>query len=197
MRKENKNNKFIQQFVSSTSPYNAISESITYVNNVCCSVSAAPYADTLFTSFTLWSERKQHIHVHTHAYVVNFLVCMCRSPVFVYAIKWRICIWLYTYDKCTSTKRSILWAYCWKDSAYMKAELFTKLINYNHTQNSEVYAKKARKEVYLYVSSINSTPLPVIQKETTSTNTAVNTDTWQETHHTHIKTHMSQVPTGV
>ncbi len=32
---ENKNNDFIQQFVSSASPYSAIAESITYVNNVC------------------------------------------------------------------------------------------------------------------------------------------------------------------
>lgn len=59
----------------------------------------------------------------------------------------------------------------------MKAELFTKLINYNDTQHSEVYAKKSREDVYLHLSSINSTPLPVIQKETTSTNTAENTDT--------------------
>ncbi len=35
MRKENKNNNFIQQFVSSASPYSAILENITYVNNVC------------------------------------------------------------------------------------------------------------------------------------------------------------------
>ncbi len=34
MHKENKNNDFIQQFVSSSSPYSAISESVTYVNNV-------------------------------------------------------------------------------------------------------------------------------------------------------------------
>ncbi len=35
MQKENKNNDFIQQFVSSVSPYSTILESITYVNNVC------------------------------------------------------------------------------------------------------------------------------------------------------------------
>ncbi len=35
MRKENKSNDFIQQFVSSSSPYSAILESITYVNNEC------------------------------------------------------------------------------------------------------------------------------------------------------------------
>ncbi len=35
MCKENQNNNIIQQFVSSTSPYRAISESITYVNNIC------------------------------------------------------------------------------------------------------------------------------------------------------------------
>ncbi len=35
MRNENKNNDFIQQFVSSVSPYSAILERITYVNNVC------------------------------------------------------------------------------------------------------------------------------------------------------------------
>ncbi len=67
MDKENKNN---QPFVSSASPYSAILESITYVNNICCSVSAAPYAYTLFMLFTLWFERKQHIRVHTFAYVV-------------------------------------------------------------------------------------------------------------------------------
>ncbi len=33
VRKENKNKDFIQQFVSSASPYSAILESITYVNN--------------------------------------------------------------------------------------------------------------------------------------------------------------------
>ncbi len=44
MRKENKNNDFIQQFVSSASPYSAILESITYKQRM--------YADTLFT---LWS----------------------------------------------------------------------------------------------------------------------------------------------
>ncbi len=35
MHKENKNNDFIQQFVSSASPYSAILESIIYINNVC------------------------------------------------------------------------------------------------------------------------------------------------------------------
>ncbi len=35
VRKENKNNDFIQQFVFSASPYSAILESITYVHNVC------------------------------------------------------------------------------------------------------------------------------------------------------------------
>ncbi len=35
MHNENKNNNFIQQFVSSTSPYSAILRSITYVNNIC------------------------------------------------------------------------------------------------------------------------------------------------------------------
>ncbi len=59
------NNDFIRQFFSSASPYSAILESITYVNNVCCSVSAAPYVDALFTLFPLWSERKQHICIHT------------------------------------------------------------------------------------------------------------------------------------
>ncbi len=33
--RENKNNDFIQQIVSSASPYSAILESITYVNNIC------------------------------------------------------------------------------------------------------------------------------------------------------------------
>ncbi len=33
--KENKNNDFIQQIVSSASPYSGILESIIYINNVC------------------------------------------------------------------------------------------------------------------------------------------------------------------
>ncbi len=64
MHKENKNNVFIQKCVSSESPYSAILESITYVKNICASVSAAPYTDTLFTLFMLWSERKLRIRVH-------------------------------------------------------------------------------------------------------------------------------------
>ncbi len=54
--KENKNNDFIQQYVSSVSPYSAILESITYVNNICCSVSAALYADTSSFLFSLRSK---------------------------------------------------------------------------------------------------------------------------------------------
>ncbi len=38
VRNENKNNDFIQRFVSSASPYSAILESITYVNNVCMQI---------------------------------------------------------------------------------------------------------------------------------------------------------------
>ncbi len=69
-RAQKTNKHFIQQFVSSTSPYSTILESITYINNVCCSESAALYADTLFA---LWSERKQRIRVHTlHMF---FYVC--------------------------------------------------------------------------------------------------------------------------
>ncbi len=49
VRIENKNNDFIQQFVSSASPYSAILESITYTNNICCSVSVARYAGYVFT----------------------------------------------------------------------------------------------------------------------------------------------------
>ncbi len=64
-KKTQRKNDFIQKFVSSASPYSTILESSTYVNNVCCSVSAAPYEDTLFTLFTLWSECKQHFRVHT------------------------------------------------------------------------------------------------------------------------------------
>ncbi len=56
VRKENKNNDFIQQFVSSASPYSAFLESITYVNNVCCSVSAAPYADTYVVYAFIWDK---------------------------------------------------------------------------------------------------------------------------------------------
>ncbi len=48
--KENKNNDFIQQFLSSASHLSTILLSITYVF---CSVSAAPYTDTLFTLFPL------------------------------------------------------------------------------------------------------------------------------------------------
>ncbi len=58
-----KKTKITTLFVSSASPYSTILESITYVNNVYCSVLVAPYADALFTLFTLWSERKQRICV--------------------------------------------------------------------------------------------------------------------------------------
>ncbi len=57
---------FKQQFVSSVPHYSGILERITYVNNVCCSVSTAPYADMFFTLFTLWSERKK---TYPHSYV--------------------------------------------------------------------------------------------------------------------------------
>ncbi len=72
--KENTNNDFIQQFVSSASPYSAILESITYIINVCCSVSAAPYTDMLFMLFTLWSERKQHICIHTLHILFTYVI---------------------------------------------------------------------------------------------------------------------------
>ncbi len=50
--KKTKITTLFNKFVSSRSPYSTILESITYVNNVCCSVSAAPYVDTLFMLFT-------------------------------------------------------------------------------------------------------------------------------------------------
>ncbi len=58
VRKENKNNDFIQQFVSSASPY--FGEY--HIRKQCM---LRIYADTLFTLFTLWSERKQRIRVHS------------------------------------------------------------------------------------------------------------------------------------
>ncbi len=51
--RKRKKNYFIQQFISSASLYSIVLECITFINNVCCSVSAAMYADTLFTLFTL------------------------------------------------------------------------------------------------------------------------------------------------
>ncbi len=45
---------------------------VSHVNNICCSVSAAPYTDT---PFMLWSERKQHILVHTlFTYVIGWVI---------------------------------------------------------------------------------------------------------------------------
>ncbi len=72
MCKENKNNDFIQQFISSASPYSAILGSITYVNNICNVYNA----DTLFT---FKSKRKQRISVqccwHRTAYPYIVYVC--------------------------------------------------------------------------------------------------------------------------
>ncbi len=51
-------------------PPDTILESITYVSNICCSVSAAPYVDTLFT---LWSEHER-IRVHTLLTLFTYVI---------------------------------------------------------------------------------------------------------------------------
>ncbi len=56
LRKENKNNNFIQQFVSSASPYGTILESIRWTQTVYAVLCQLHYTDTLF-SFK--SKRKQ------------------------------------------------------------------------------------------------------------------------------------------
>ncbi len=72
-----KNNDFILQFVSSTSTYSAILESITCVNNICCSVSAAPYTDTFCVLMRYYP--KWHFRVTQRRRMVNVLFFLAHK----------------------------------------------------------------------------------------------------------------------
>ncbi len=73
-RKENKKNYFIQQFVSSASPYSAILESITYVNNVLFCVSSTIRGYAVYVVYTLiWT-----LTSYPHTYV-EYVVYVCDT----------------------------------------------------------------------------------------------------------------------
>ncbi len=69
MRKENKNNNIIQQFVTSASPWSHFREYHIRKQRM--------YTDTLFT---LWSKSKQHIHVRCYWHRTAYAVYVCDTP---------------------------------------------------------------------------------------------------------------------
>ncbi len=80
MCRENKNNDFIQQFVSPTSPYSVILESITYVNSVC----------NVCTRIRCLCSDQSVNNVNGVSVYIRCICCLCMwySPKSCYRVTW-------------------------------------------------------------------------------------------------------------